>query len=291
MMRIKLALLIVFFSCSAATLAGIYNNGAQIVVSSGTSVVVQGDIRNETSVGVGTFHNDGSIYVSGNITNNSTGYLFDVNETAGTLFFNGTGAQLVNGTGTYRFENVSVAATSIPTVSRNSLAGNVVLNGSGRNLSISGDFRISGSLSGTGLVQTTGTGYLEMKPTNNVALTYPLTDGTNNLSFAITTTSQLGDYLRIRLSDHSADVHASVASFWDIACYEEFSNATITMNLPKSALKAGNWNNANQLRFFDRVANRYKIIPQSQINIVNSANAMSLTIIGIGSEIATSIDN
>ena len=248
-------------------------------------------IRNENAVSAGTFINDGSIYVSGNITNNSTGEFFAIDATAGTLFFNGTGAQLVNGTGTYRFESISVAASSVPTVSRNSVAQNVTLNGTGANLSVSDNFRISGSLSGAGLVQTTGTGYLEMKPTVNVPLTYPITDGANNLSFTITTSSQLADYLKIRLSDQSTTQRASIANFWDIACYEEFSDATISMIIPKTALKAGTWRNTNQLRYFDRTENRYKIFPQENINIVNNANSVSVTINGVDSEIATSIEN
>ncbi len=289
-MKTKLATLLAFLTAALASSAGIYNNGANIVVTTGTSVVVQGDIRNEDALSAGTIINDGSIYVSGNVSNNSTGYMFAIDGTAGTLYFNGTGNQLVNGTGTYRFENVSVAASSVPVVSRNSLAQNVALNGTGTNLSITSDFRISGSLSGTGLVQATGNGYLSMKPTNNVSLKYPLTDGTNDLSFSITTTSQLNNYLNVRLKDHSAESHASIVNFWDIACYEEFSNATISMNIPKTALKSGTWANSNQLKYFDRVDNRYKIIPQSQISIENSANVISVTINGVGSEIATTID-
>lgn len=289
-MKTKLATLVAFLTAVIASNAGIYNNGANIVVTTGASVVVQGDIRNEDALSAGAIINDGSIYVSGNVSNNSTGFMFTIDGTAGTLFFNGTGNQLVNGSGTYSFENVSVAASSVPVVSRNSLAQNVALNGTGTNLSITSDFRISGSLSGTGLVQATGNGYLSMKPTNNVALKYPLTDGTHDLSFSITTTSQLNNNLKVRLNNHSGESNTSIVNFWDIACFEEFSNAAISMNIPKSAFKSGSWANTNQFRYFDPLENRYKIIPQSRITIENNANTVNVTISGVGSEIATTID-
>lgn len=80
-----------------------YNNGATIVVSSSATVQVKGNLTNNT----GTLTNNGTLRVTGNITNNST-----LTQPSGsTLRFEGTTAQILNGTQIVSATNVEVNNT------------------------------------------------------------------------------------------------------------------------------------------------------------------------------------
>ena len=78
----------------------LYNNGATLTVSTGTTVTIAGDVTNQT----GTLSNAGTLWVSGQTTNNGT-----ITAAAGsTLLLTGTAAQTLTGTQALAVKNVVV---------------------------------------------------------------------------------------------------------------------------------------------------------------------------------------
>ena len=70
------------------------NNGAHIDITSGSSLVIEGDFRNEMD---GSVDNSGNILISGDWINNQTsGNL--LNGTSGQVVFNGSSVQSIQGT-------------------------------------------------------------------------------------------------------------------------------------------------------------------------------------------------
>lgn len=80
--------------------AQVFNNGV-FYVGSGTTYYCNGNFTNTVN---GTYQNDGVMYISGNISNDQAG----MPAGAGTTYFNGTAAQLLNGAAAFRVENLTL---------------------------------------------------------------------------------------------------------------------------------------------------------------------------------------
>ena len=70
-MKIKITIMLILFTGSWSMLTAQYliNRGADIVISSGSSLVINGDFENQLD---GTLGNSGNVLVTGNFTNNQT---------------------------------------------------------------------------------------------------------------------------------------------------------------------------------------------------------------------------
>lgn len=76
---------------------GIFIHGANIISPNGDAFYVNGDLQNDsTATEKGKFLNTGSIYLTGNIQNNTKDKLF-WNDSSGVVIFNGSTQQYVNG--------------------------------------------------------------------------------------------------------------------------------------------------------------------------------------------------
>lgn len=119
---------------------GVYNNGANIVVSSGTYFVIDGNtgnFRNETSGNDGVLDISGTLKLGGNFTNNVAAT--DVFGTVGVgseVSFVGTGTQTIGGTTTaiFNFPKIHVEGTSSLEVQ------------AAKKLTLSGDSQIEGAI-------------------------------------------------------------------------------------------------------------------------------------------------
>jgi hypothetical protein len=274
------ALASIFLASLMVASAGIYNDGAKIVVTSGTSVVIQGDLLNNATTGA--IDNEGTIKLSGNLTNNSTGFgVFENLNSAGTLEFTGTGAQTISGTGNnLSFETVVVDAASNVTFTNigGRVYNNLTLSGAGTNVTIgTSDLRVDGLILGTGLVCPTSGGYLSMLPTT-APLTYPITNGTNNYSTTITCGVAPSSAIKVRINKDQTHVGEALADFFDFIG-ENNLNATVKFHIPKTALASGNWNNSNQIRYNNGM--RYIPYPADMVSVVTFATYLEVTINGI----------
>ena len=80
------------------------NQGADIRISPGSSLVIEGDFRNQLD---GSMDNNGNVLISGNWTNNATsGNLLQ--GTSGTVTFNGSSVQSITGSAKTWFNNVNL---------------------------------------------------------------------------------------------------------------------------------------------------------------------------------------
>ncbi len=114
--------------CLAGNAQGIRNNGANIVVTSGAWIYIDGDANggflNENG---GLIDIDGNIVVEGNWTNNAANSVFTNRDNDGWVRFKGTGTETIGGTADTRFEyvefNNSAGGTPI------SLSRNMIVEG------------------------------------------------------------------------------------------------------------------------------------------------------------------
>ncbi|OJV50905.1 MAG: hypothetical protein BGO31_10545 [Bacteroidetes bacterium 43-16] len=151
----------------------LYNNGAELYVSSGGSLQVNGDMTNASG---STFTNNGTITLTGMLTNNQT----MAAPSGGTLTFNGTGAQTLSGSGSYLAGNVVVNnPAGISLSSKLVISGNMTFT--------SGDI-VAATTSAQVVFTSTGThsgasnsshvnGYVVKEGTGTFS--YPVGDGTN----------------------------------------------------------------------------------------------------------------
>ena len=107
---------------------GLYNNGANIVITSGATIYIDGDASgNFVNDGAGLIDIDGDIVVEGNWTNNAANNVFTARDNNGWVRFKGTGTETVGGSADTRFEyvefNNSSGGTSI------SLSRNLIVEG------------------------------------------------------------------------------------------------------------------------------------------------------------------
>lgn len=101
-------------SAGAFKAQGLYNNGANIVVSSGTYLVLDGtsgNFRNETSGNDGVIDLTGTLKLGGNFTNNvSSSDAFGTLASGSEVIFAGTSTQTIGGSSTavYNFDKITV---------------------------------------------------------------------------------------------------------------------------------------------------------------------------------------
>jgi hypothetical protein len=88
---------------------GLINNGSKVIIETGAYLVIQGNILNQSvSNNNGTFSLAGDLKLTGNFTNNATGGdVFSAN--TGTITFNGSTTQEVNGSAATNFGDMVLA--------------------------------------------------------------------------------------------------------------------------------------------------------------------------------------
>lgn len=101
----------------AANAQGIVNNGARIVVQSGSNLIVSnGGYTNGAS---GLIDNEGTIKVEGDWINNASNSVFTSINTTGIVDLNGNSAQSIGGTNPTNFEQLIVSGTGTKTLNVN----------------------------------------------------------------------------------------------------------------------------------------------------------------------------
>ena len=108
-------------SIPGAILAQFINvSGAAMNVSSGTFLVNSGSIVLQNSGGIG---NSGTILLGGDWTNNGSGLLFS---SPGSVVFNGSSLQLINGSSSTSFHNLSISNSAGVTLGLNQSVGGIL---------------------------------------------------------------------------------------------------------------------------------------------------------------------
>ncbi len=180
-MKTHIFTLLVALALSSSVFAqGVVNNGATIVIESGTHFVISnGNYLNQTNTTDGAIDIDGVMYVSGDFTNNATGGNVFINtDTDGEVVFNGSGIQTISGSGNFiNFEKVTVKANSDTRLSEGyAMTTNGVLtvesNGDFTLLSPSGPGATASLITGTGSGDVTGTGNINVERYLNVNQRY-----------------------------------------------------------------------------------------------------------------------
>lgn len=124
---IKLHLSLGFGLCGHIGIAqGVINNGASIVLTSGSTMYVDGGSSNgnfknqDNGAFTGTVNNSGTIYVSGDWINNSAANVFTAN--SGTVSLLG-GNQAIKGITTTYFNHLTLSGSGVKTLEINTLTG------------------------------------------------------------------------------------------------------------------------------------------------------------------------
>jgi len=110
---------------SHAASAQLVTNNADITVSAAAQVTVNGGVMNQASA---TIANNGTIYVSGDWTNDAGNNCFGTS--TGTVILNG-GNQAVGGTSVTAFNNLTLQGTGIKTLMQDQLTGGMIATPSG----------------------------------------------------------------------------------------------------------------------------------------------------------------
>lgn len=148
-------ILIPFFSFSQ----GLYNNGANIVVSTNANVVIaNGNFVNDNN---GQVDLDGKIYVSGDFTNNAANHVFKNVDNDGEVIFNGTTQTINASIANYvDFEKVTInngSTVTLPAGNGMTTNGTFTVNGTftsetPNDETIGGSLITKGSVSGSGTI-------------------------------------------------------------------------------------------------------------------------------------------
>jgi hypothetical protein len=112
----------------------------------------------------------------------------------------------------------------------------------------------------------------------NVAKTYPISDGAHNYTATITCANAPTQPIKIKINNDQAHSGASLVDFWDISG-EANLNASIKLVIPKSAFTSGNWNNSNQVRI--KSGSRYVPVPAGRVSVVTFSDHVEVTIAGV----------
>jgi len=122
-MKIKIMLIVLTGFWSVSNAQYLINQGADIVITPGSSLVIDGDFRNQLD---GSMDNDGEVLISGDWTNNAnSGDL--LLGTTGTVTFNGGSTQAIDGSASTFFNNVDLqndVALGVETTVSSNLAMN-----------------------------------------------------------------------------------------------------------------------------------------------------------------------
>lgn len=171
----------------------------------------------------------------------------------------------------------SVCAPGVVNISNYSHTGDIDI--SGKTLVIGDqDFTINGNIE-NGLIRAIGTGYLRQTPNAGVELVFPITDGANNYSASVTTSSPMGS-IGIKINKNNLVSGTALVDFWDISGANNL-NATLKLMIPKSTLKKGTWSKTNTIRVHN--GSRYVPIPASRVTIDEHPTYIVVSISGLNS--------
>jgi hypothetical protein len=173
------------------------NNGADIKVTSGSYLVIDGDFRNELD---GSVDNSGSIQISGNWTNNQTSGAL-LNGTTGEVVFNGSTVQSIQGTHVTYFYDLILqndAALGVVTSVQNELNLSNSFLGLGTNDLIMQFGSIISGATPSGYIITSGSGRLKQ----NVGAgdkAFPIGTISSFVPIVLNNTGGTGDYYSVRV--------------------------------------------------------------------------------------------
>jgi hypothetical protein len=141
------------------------------------------------------------------------------------------------------------------------------------------DFVVNGTITATShQIQAISTGYLVQTPAKDIAKIYPISDGTHNYTATVTCANAPTQPIKIKINNEQAHSGEALVDFWDISG-ETNLNASIKLEIPKSAFTSGNWNNSNQVRI--KSGSRYVPVPASRVSVVTFSDHVEVTIAGV----------
>ena len=261
---------------------GLYNQGAKIIVQNNANIVLTGNYTNlNQAADNGEIELNGTIYIAGNFVNNaSSGGIFININIDGDVIFNGAGNSNISGTCTdsILFENVTVGSSS--TITNNhlsSIKGDLTLIGANKNITVgTGDLFVEGQIIGTDYsITAVSTGYLAQNAQTNVQKVFRLTNGSEDLTVAVTILNPASRPIRAKLNTGKNVNTALITTFWDIKGENDL-NATLVLRLDKVLLGANTIPDNYLMRYYN--GTRYVPIPQDRVNITDFSTYYQITL-------------
>lgn len=195
-MKKQLIFIVSLLFSSGLLAQGIYNNGAKIVVGSGSHLVINGaggNYRNETNVTDGSILLQGTLHLQGNYTNNVTAAdILGAPGLSSEVVFNGAALQSIGGTTTavFNFAKLSVNNPLGVSLLKDALVSNALTLTTGlltlgsSNLSLGPAAVVAGTPSASAMVVATGTGELRKQFSATGSFTYPVGDNTGTAEYS-----------------------------------------------------------------------------------------------------------
>lgn len=264
------------------TAQGLYNQGAKIIVQNNANIVLTGNYTNlNQAADNGEIELNGTIYIAGNFVNNaSSGGIFINRNIDGDVIFNGAGNSNISGTCTdsILFENVTVGSSS--TITNNhlsSIKGDLTLIGANKNITVgTGDLFVEGQIIGTDYsITAVSTGYLAQNAQTNVQKVFRLTNGSEDLTVAVTILNPASSPIRAKLNTGKNVNTALITTFWDITGENDL-NATLVLRLDKVLLGANTIPDNYLMRYYN--GTRYVPIPEDRVNITDFSTYYQITL-------------
>jgi hypothetical protein len=261
---------------------GLYNQGAKIIVQNNANIVLTGNYTNlNLAADNGEIELNGTIYIAGNFVNNaSSGGIFINRNIDGDVIFNGAGNSNISGTCTdsILFENVTVGSSS--TITNNhlsSIKGDLTLIGANKNITVgTGDLFVEGLIIGTDYsITAVSSGYLAQNAQTNVQKVFRLTNGSEDLTLAVTILNPASRPIRAKLNTGKNVNTALITTFWDISGENDL-NATLVLRLDKILLGANTIPDNYLMRYYN--GTRYVPIPQDRVNITDFSTYYQITL-------------
>lgn len=135
------------------------------------------------------------------------------------------------------------------------------------------DFVLHGNLTG-GLIRAIDSGYLILDAVQDSASTFPMTDGSADLTVSITSLNPPSNPIKVRIDTGVTGTNFIASTFWDIVGDSNL-NATLSFNISKTALSG----ELGLIRFWN--GSRYVPIPQDRTQIDDLSTYYRVTITGI----------
>lgn len=224
-------LFIIIAICSISQISSaqyIVNDGGYINVVSGTTMNIEGDVRNEST---GSITNQGEISISGDMINNGSSTM---QTGSGIIELNGAATQSIEGTNTINFYNLSINNTSTGitlstntevTNTLNMADGDVNLNGQTIELGTTGT--LTGETNNNRIYGTSGT----IQATRD--LNAPSAENVAGLGLEITSAANMGTTIvsRGHATQSGPEGNLSIERYYDVTPSTNTGlNATITFN-------------------------------------------------------------
>ena len=175
---------------------GIYNNGAKIVIGTGTTVNISGsggNYRNETNITNGSVDLSGTLKIAGNVTNNvAAADILGTMAANSTVVFTGTALQTLAGTTTagFLFPNFTINNIGGIVLSKNAQVNGAMTFTSGlvdigtTNFTFGSLATIAGTPSATSMLVATGSGQVLRSWTGAGSFTFPVGDNTGTAEYS-----------------------------------------------------------------------------------------------------------